>query len=261
VAQSYDCNGNLTNDGVQSYTWDSRDRLSALSGSTPVSFSYDAFNRRTFKTAGTSQIGTLYDGFSEVNNFSDTSSTSTLLNGLGLDERYARTQGGVTLTFLPDALGSTLNLVSPGGAMTAQFTYEPYGTATQSGTDNTAFRFTGREEDGTGLMYCRGRYYFPRISRFISEDPIGLAGGYNLYAYVDGDPVQYSDPEGLQITGFTRHGLNQAINRGVSPSSTRDAVLCPVLIQPMPNGTTRYTGSSAVVVLNPSGQVVRCWCK
>ncbi len=109
---------------------------------------------------------------------------STPLNALGLDERYARTQGGVTLSFLPDALGSTLNLVSPGGALTALYIYEPYGAATPSGTDNTAFRYTGREEDGTGLMYYRARYYNPRTSRFVSEDPIGLVGGYNLYAYV-----------------------------------------------------------------------------
>jgi RHS repeat-associated protein len=258
---TYDFNGNLTNDGVQSYTWDTRDRLTALSGSIAASFGYDAFNRRYTKTVGGTQSGTLYDGYSEVHNTTGATINSTYLNGLSLDERYARTQGGVTLSFLPDALGSTLNLVSPGGAMTGTFTYEPYGSSTQSGVDDTKFRYTGREEDGTGLMYYRNRYYSPRFSRFVSEDPIGLAGGYNLFAYVEGDPITYSDPDGLQgITGFTRHGLNQAINRGVSPAAMRDAVVCPITISPQPNGTTRYIGSSAVVVLNPAGQVVTCWC-
>jgi hypothetical protein len=49
-----------------------------------------------------------------------------------------------------------------------------------------------------GLMYYRARYYNPRTARFISEDPIGLAGGVNLYGYVGGDPVSYADPYGLR---------------------------------------------------------------
>ncbi len=144
--------------------------MTSLNGSVGVTFDYDAFDRRTSKAFGTTQVGTLYDGFREVNNYSTAASTSTLLNGPGLDERYARTQGGVTLSILSDALGSTMNLVKAAGAMTATFSYEPYGTTTQSGTDNTAFRFTGREEDGTGLTYFRARYYSPRLSRFVSED-------------------------------------------------------------------------------------------
>lgn len=156
--------------------------LTAITGGgVSASFGYDALDRRVTKTMGGTQTGTLYDGFSEVHNLSGTTIAGTLLNGLGLDERHARTQGGVTLSILPDALGSTVNLVSPGGAMTGTFTYEPYGASTQSGVDNTQYRYTGREEDGTGLMYYRNRYYDPRISRFVSEDPIGLGGGYNLY--------------------------------------------------------------------------------
>lgn len=61
------------------------------------------------------------------------------------------------------------------------------------------------------------------------------------------------------ITGFTRHGINQAISRGVSPSAILDAVVNPIQIIPQPNGTTRYVGSGAVVVLNPAGAVVTVW--
>jgi len=43
----------------------------------------------------------------------------------------------------------------------------------------------------------RHRYYLPAIGRFISRDPIGLAGGLNLYAYANDDPVDFSDPTGL----------------------------------------------------------------
>ena len=51
--------------------------------------------------------------------------------------------------------------------------------------------------DGSGQMYRRNRYYDPAIGRFTQEDPIGLAGGLNLYGFASGDPVNFSDPFGL----------------------------------------------------------------
>ncbi|MFM0201714.1 hypothetical protein PQR53_17805 [Paraburkholderia fungorum] len=47
------------------------------------------------------------------------------------------------------------------------------------------------------MYYYRSRYYSPQTGRFISEDPIGWASGQtNAYAYVDGNPVQFTDPFG-----------------------------------------------------------------
>jgi RHS repeat-associated protein len=51
--------------------------------------------------------------------------------------------------------------------------------------------------DGSGQQYMRNRYYDPRTGRFTQVDPIGLAGGINLYGYANGDPITYSDPFGL----------------------------------------------------------------
>jgi RHS repeat-associated protein len=63
-----------------------------------------------------------------------------------------------------------------------------------------AYRFTGREDDEPlYLYYYRARYYHTDLQRFISEDPIGLAGGdINLYAYVRNRPTRLVDPRGLQ---------------------------------------------------------------
>jgi hypothetical protein len=68
-------------------------------------------------------------------------------------------------------------------------------------------------------------------------------------------PIQLAS----DITGFTRHGINQTINRRVSPSAILNAVINPIQILPQANGTIRYVGNGAVVVLNPSGQVVTVW--
>ncbi len=50
----------------------------------------------------------------------------------------------------------------------------------------------------TGLHYNYFRYYDPSTGRYITSDPIGLAGGLNTYGYVGGNPVNWSDPYGLE---------------------------------------------------------------
>ena len=51
--------------------------------------------------------------------------------------------------------------------------------------------------DKSGLQFRRNRYYDPQTGRFTQEDPIGLAGGLNLYGFAGGDPVNFGDPFGL----------------------------------------------------------------
>lgn len=51
--------------------------------------------------------------------------------------------------------------------------------------------------------YYRARYYDPKVGRFLSEDPIGFAGGQNFYAYVDNHPIGRRDPHGKDWIDFT----------------------------------------------------------
>jgi RHS repeat-associated protein len=125
-------------------------------------------------------------------------------------------------------------------------------------------RYPGQYFDQeSNLHYNYHRSYHPGGGRYTQADPIGLDGGWNRYSYAELNPLEFTDPEGLQskITGFTRHGLNQAINRGVSPGAMCDAVNNPIKVEIISNGTTRYTGNSAVVALNPGGRVVTTWRK
>jgi RHS repeat-associated protein len=128
---------------------------------------------------------------------SGTTPTANLVGGLGVDDVLTRTDGTGTRAFLTDGLGSTLSLVDGNGVKQTSYTYDAFGGTSISGQTNAnSQQYTGRENDGTGLYSYRARYYSPSLGRFISEDPIGFAGGLNQYAYVGNDPVNAIDPSG-----------------------------------------------------------------
>jgi RHS repeat-associated protein len=201
---TYDLNGNLTGDGTNTYTWNARNQLSALSGPVAGSFVYDAFGRRQRKTIDSVITDFVYDGLNPVRQAVG-SDTADLLTGLGIDEYFVRADSSATRDLLTDALGSTVSLADSSGAVQTEYSYEPFGMTTTSGsTSGNELRYTGREEDGTGVYYYRARYYHPGLQRFIAEDPIGFAGGdVNLYAYVQNTPGNYRDPLGLELVGLT----------------------------------------------------------
>ncbi len=199
---TYDADGELKSDGTNTYTWDARRHLTAISGGSTASFVYDAFGRRMKRTIGTSTVTQfVYDRLNPVQELNSSNGvTANLLTGLNFDEYFTRTASSTTSTPLADALGSTVGLVTaPNGPIATSYTYQPFGGMTTGGTGNTnPYQFTGRENDGTGLYFYRARYYSPSFQRFVSQDPIGFAGGSpNLYAYVANDPINLPDPVGL----------------------------------------------------------------
>jgi RHS repeat-associated protein len=87
---------------------------------------------------------------------------------------------------------------SPAGAgqMRTQ-RFDAWGRIEQAAGSVPTYGFTGREPDATGLIHYRARYYHPELGRFVSRDPLGLSAGINPYAYADGNPVLFNDPDGL----------------------------------------------------------------
>jgi RHS repeat-associated protein len=195
---AYDANGNLQGLAGDTYGWDARNRLTGITGSKTASFSYDPAGRRASKTIAGVTTNFLYDGSQAIQELAGTNTLAASLLTGGIDEVFSRTAGGATQSYLTDALNSTLRLTDSAGTKVVDYTYEAYGKATNdNAASGNAFQYTGRENEGTGLQYNRARYYHPTLGRFISEDPIGLAGGYNPYAYVNGNPIRFSDPLGL----------------------------------------------------------------
>jgi RHS repeat-associated protein len=104
--------------------------------------------------------------------------------------------GATTITGLRIPCSTTPNLCSPGiwpGSNLGAY-YEPTAPA-----DHQAWfgSLTTGKTDGSGFMYMRNRYYNPQTGTFTQPDPIGLAGGLNVYGFAEGDPITFSDPMGL----------------------------------------------------------------
>ena len=75
-------------------------------------------------------------------------------------------------------------------------------------------RFQGQYFDAeTGLHYNRYRYYDPEIAGFISQDPIGLAGGLNVYQYAP-NPLGWVDPWGLTGKPLNSPDISKWLNKG-----------------------------------------------
>lgn len=198
---TYDANGNLTNDGTNTYAWDARNHLTAISGPNTASFAYDADGRRAQKTVNSTSTQFLYDGLNPVQEIQNSAPSANLLNGLGVDQHFERTDSSGTSSFLTDALGSTLVLANASGELATGYAYDPFGNTAATGqASSNPYQFTGRENDGTGLYYNRARYYDPTLGRFISQDQLDFhANGPNLYAYVNNAPTNFVDLEGEAI--------------------------------------------------------------
>ena len=204
AAWTHDANGNVTSDGVFTYTWNALGRLLQVErDSTVVAvYAYDSRNRRISKTVGEQTIHYHYD----LNNHLIAESLADgtpLREYLYLDNeplamREYQTNPGCYY-FINDHLGTPQQLVTTTGTVVWQAAYLPYGEVqVQVNTVTNNLRFPGQYFDvETGLHYNWNRYYDPVTGRYISADPIGLEGGLNLYAYVSCNPVNAIDQKGL----------------------------------------------------------------
>ena len=189
---------NATAEGPTSYEWDARGRMkeATLPNGQQVSYQYDALGRRASRTASGVTTSFLYDGADVVLDQGSDSSLVEYISGGEVDEKLRQSTANGPLYFLQDHLGSTAALLDATGGVVERMQYEAFGQS--AGSTITRYGYTGRERDDlTGLLYYRARWYDPQQGRFITEDPIGMQGGMNFYGYVDGSPINATDPAGL----------------------------------------------------------------
>jgi RHS repeat-associated protein len=190
-----------------------RDSVGVLTGR--VGFGYDSWGQRVRKSgaAGTSrylwdddalfaQLDTLGGFVTGYTYYQDIDNVATSLRHDRADSTYYYHQ---------DYSRNVLALLArtgSGNTIENQYRYEPFGTTqgTSAASVPNPLQFAGREYDAeTQLYYDRARYIDPTVGRFVSEDPIGLAGGMNLYAFVGNDPVNGWDPSGMSCKEWSTH--------------------------------------------------------
>ncbi|MBI4791547.1 MAG: RHS repeat-associated core domain-containing protein [Deltaproteobacteria bacterium] len=112
------------------------------------------------------------------------------------------TPAGNTYCYHFNTIGSTVAMTNTAQTVVNSYAYTPFGTiANQVENTPQPFKFVGQHgvmAEPNGFYYMRARYYDPQVRRFISEDPLGFDGGdLNLYAYVGNNPINRTDPSGL----------------------------------------------------------------
>ena len=220
VSYVYDGDGNLTRraepDGsTWSYAWNADGTLAAVTrpDGERIRFEYDALKRRVAKIAS-SGVTTrwIWDGnvpVHELMTHGETTETTTWLFEPGRLAPLGKiAPDGKKYSVITDYLGTPMEMFDQAGKLAWQAQLDTFGVAEVSAgrNEDCPWRWPGQYEDpDTGLYYNRFRYYAPDQGSYISQDPIGLLGGLNSYAYVF-DPLIQSDPLGLSVV----IGENQA---------------------------------------------------
>jgi RHS repeat-associated protein len=213
-ALQYDLEGNLirrTKAGFdQRLTWNSLGQLASVTTNGDLlTFGYDPVGRRVRRTTGGSSRYFLYEDDDLLLELGPDGAPSREYHYLpGTDNPLSVREnipgGHLVYYYVLERTGHVRALLDQNGTIVGEYQYTPYGEpiATSAGDGSAQpLRYMGRELDaGIRLYYVRHRWYDPELGRFITEDPIGLAGGVNTYAYVENDPINRRDPSGLQWT-------------------------------------------------------------
>jgi RHS repeat-associated protein len=172
VGFTYDANGNLATDGSKTYTWNARNLLEGIAGPINATFDYDGLGRRRRKTLGGLTTEFVHDGFKPVQELAEGVPSANLLKHFGTDEYLTRTATSGSRQFLLDGRGTTVALTDAIALIAAEYTYEPSGRLSVTGSpDGNNIASAGWEVDDTGLYYLTPRYLDPRLHRFVEEDP------------------------------------------------------------------------------------------
>ncbi len=228
-----DCTGNT----VTGLAYNSLNRLSQVSktGLATEQYAYDDAGRRIRKTIGATATNFAYMGPDIYAEYPASFTTPTALytHGPHMDDPILR-QGGMGPNatvgyFHQDGLGSVIASSNESGTIAAVQRFDAWGNRVAGTTASVPrFGYTGREPDATGLTYYRARYYDPTVGRFTQWDPIGLRGGINGYAYVGGNPVNFTDPNGLvakAIGNYTVETAKSYYTEAVNLNNTFNQVL------------------------------------
>ena len=266
---AYDEAGNLTDDGVMTYEWDSLSRLKMVTwaGGVTTEFKYNALGQRAEIIETESETVTthhfyLYDGISLLERRTGTDPDNATTDRLYFSSGEQRWDGSAwqSYHYCRDHLGSVREVLASDGTLVARYDYTPYGERVTrceaSGYSACDIGFTGHitlsslVTGQTELVLTHYRTYDPWLGSWLSADPIGEKGGTNLYQYVEGDPASSTDLLGLSPLA----GLPAAEAYSTSHCSSSN-VSSGQAIRFMVGAVAAEATAGAVVILAPEAAV------
>lgn len=254
-AGGYDARGNLTFDGVRSFTYDLENRLLSESGPTSASLSYDPLGRLNQTVINGAVTQFLYAGPDLVGEYDGAGNLlRRYVHGSGVDSPDVWFEGAgmnsANVRFLhKDRQGSIIGWSDGSGNLQQQYSYGPYGEPNWWG--GSRFRYTGQIElPELQLYHYKARVYDPVSGRFLQTDPVGYKDGPDWYLYVHDDPLDRIDPSG-ENTQCAKVGCSpEAFKRSAIENCDRNCVTGSVA------GAVIITGAVVVPVIAAEGAEV-----
>jgi len=202
----YDANGNTTGMGARTLNYNLDNRLiQVVEGTVLADYVYNGLGQRIKRIVN--ETTTVYH-YDRVGNLIGESDASGNFGNkyVYLDENrliYIGPSEDVYY-FVNDHLGTPQKIMDGSSIVVWSADYQPFGEANITvSTVLSNFRLPGQYYDQeTGLHYNYFRYYNPQTGRYVTTDPIGLAGGINLFAYVQNNPINIVDAFGLEWTDW-----------------------------------------------------------
>ena len=202
----YDGNGSPTTYAGTAMTYDPEGRATTLPSSfANVRAGYRGDGLRAWKDVNGSRTYFLYDGdepVAELDGFGNVTAT----NVFAPDGLVARGTASGWTQYAFDPEGSVAQRLDANGNVLSASAYDAYGGETSTGTVGDPFGYHGRDgyctDRETVVVYCQNRYYDPRTGHWVTRDPIGYAGGINLYSYCGSGPIGWNDASGLIPVSF-----------------------------------------------------------